>query len=254
MPIGTADSLASRTISLINPGKSSIPSSPFVEVHRKEREMNLAKVSCTALIALIAMAFVGSSSAAAEATRLCHTNENPCSNPITELHLVSEQFVELSSVAEVGCEKVSARITPLALGAPQQLHVTELVFEHCGYGSTDNCEIETEVLPLLSLLKAGSDYGVVTNQGGQIRMACEDVFGFLDINCKYMLVALEAPMEGASNPEVGNGRLSLENLVVEVPGGSGGGTGGLSAGFGGCPGTAEWHASLEASESFYVMS
>jgi hypothetical protein len=181
-----------------------------------ESKVRLIKMfGLAALAAVAAMAFVGATSAMANgSTALCKTHEEPCltvaqlealqelqeemeetvtvpdppvDNHATSVHMVNEGVGRLlSSLATILCLNVLVQATPLGLGNPQSVHATAMEFTGCGTNANHtNCEVEVEESPLSNLLKTGLDTGSLTATNGQSRVICENIFGFIDIDCKY---------------------------------------------------------------------
>jgi len=148
-----------------------------------------------AIAAVAAMAFVGASSASATFTQLCVRHDFatglvcPAGSARTDIHLTLAPGQEsrlLSSVATILCLELLIKATALALAGPQQVHVLEKFAGGCGSDANhDNCEFIAEELPLSNLLKTGLDEGTLTATNGQLHLICEDVGGFIDLDCKY---------------------------------------------------------------------
>jgi len=183
-----------------------------------ELKVRLIKMlGLAAIAAMAAMALVGVTSASATSTQLCtaHTGLT-CSSPASSIHLVNEGvFRLLNELNPVLCLNVLIDATPLALGSPQSLHASSLALENCGTNSThDNCEITVEELPLFNLLKTGLDEGSLTATNGQIYVICEQVLGWMTIECTFdstgLLLAVAAGHATANQTpitEVGNSPL-----------------------------------------------
>jgi len=148
-----------------------------------------------AIAAVAAMAFVGASSASATFTQLCVKHNSttnlvcPAGSARTDIHLTlaaGQVSRLLSSVATILCLELLVKATALDLAIQQQVHVLEKFAGGCGSdASHDNCEFTVEELPLSNLLKTGLDEGSLTATNGQLRIICEDVGGFIDLDCKY---------------------------------------------------------------------
>jgi len=150
----------------------------------------------TALIALVAMAVVGATSALATSTQLCkvHTSLTcEAGNAQTHVHNVLKAgtvYKILNSFLSILCLGALTESTPLGLATngPQVVHVLELTFSGCGTGSGhSNCTITTEEQPLAHLLKTGLDQGVLLFLSGRLRLVCSNI----GINCVYDLEGME---------------------------------------------------------------
>ena len=154
-----------------------------------------------ALAAVAAMAFIGASSASAKTTtQLCkvHTALTcPAGEGSTSVHLVNEGIgTLLSDLVDVLCLTTLGNAEPLALAKPQIAHGSGLVFQNCGTTSThSNCVITVLEQPLFNVLKTGLDKGTLIGQNGQTRVRCDNIFGFIDINCVYDATGLEFKAE-----------------------------------------------------------
>jgi len=160
-----------------------------------------SKLGLAVLTVVAAMAFVGTSASSAKVTtQLCKVHTAlvcPAGQNTTEIHLVNEGVgTMLSDLVDVLCLTQLALRTPLALAKPQIVHTFSLTIQNCGTTSShDNCTITVEEPPLLNLLKTGLDKGTLTATSGRLRFRCEDIFGFIDIDCKYDLTGMELAIE-----------------------------------------------------------
>ena len=151
-----------------------------------------------AAAAIVAMAFVGATSASAVSTQLCKTHETiVCEEgqAATTVSMVNEGPGRLlTDLVDVICDSINATGTPLAAGAPQSIHVAELDFESCETNGGDGCEVSVLEQPLASLLSTGLDEGTLTGASGLTLVECEDVIFSTDIHCVYDSTALEFPV------------------------------------------------------------
>jgi hypothetical protein len=156
--------------------------------------MNRIKMLGLAVFAaLMAMAFLGASSAIAEETQLCKTDESPCkeANVVKHVHeetLAGAKAKLLSSLGTVECKALFLGDS-LGLGAPLVIHGT-FSYSECKRGS-ENCTA-TEVNPdsLIQLLGEGHETAKVTGEG-EVNVHC----GFF-INCTYNGEGLTATAKG----------------------------------------------------------
>jgi hypothetical protein len=192
-------------------------------------------IGLAAIAALASMAFLGASTASAETnTVLCLVNELECPTEPTDqrlqnalVHLVqSEGFVGklLSSLGTILCLEVlaTALVGELAT-APEQLafhtdgetHKITYVNGTCGTNSTHtNCTV-TEEKPggLLSLLKTGPDFGILTVLSGKTHVVCSEVGVFkVKVDCVYDGTGVKF--------EVGEQMVSAQEKTVNIVEGS----------------------------------
>ena len=170
-----------------------------------------------ALAALATLVLVGASPASVNTpTQLCkvHTSLACSGQATTEIHMLNEGVgTLLNNLADVLCLTVLVNNTPLTSGKPQQVHSSGLIFQNCGTTSShNNCAVTVEEEPLFNLLKTGLDKGVATGTNGRFRVKCEDIFGFIAIDCKYDFNEVEFP--------VGTQHLTANETPIEFVAGS----------------------------------
>jgi hypothetical protein len=137
-----------------------------------------------AVATLMAMAFVGVSSAMAEHTALCADHEALCAEPIEHVHEKSAgNMTLLTSSLNVVCENVLfLGDTLVALANPLVIHGA---FTYPEFECSNNCIVEEENGPAeLKILREGKELAKVTIEW-LIHVIC---FGF--INCRYNGVGL----------------------------------------------------------------
>ncbi len=137
-----------------------------------------------AVTALMAMAFVGVSSAMAEHTALCEEDKALCAEPIEHLHEESAGSVTfLTSALNVSCENVLfLGDTRVALANPLVIDGT---FTYPEFECNNKCIVEEENGPAeVKVLREGNELAKVTMEW-LIHVIC---FGF--INCRYNGVGL----------------------------------------------------------------
>jgi len=193
----------------------------------------------TAVAAVVAMAFVGASSAMATNTVLCTVNEDPCleKNWAKSIHMVTTAKPKLlSSIGTIECASSLGEGTLGKLGLPQVATLTALTWAApCALGKTA-CTVTTESLGTMNILKTGANVGTADPEGTTIHVEC----GAL-INCKYTgKPGATLSVTGAGGGS--NGILEANKLKVEK----------LGSGF--CPSTAEWDAKYEPLTAVYVSS
>ena len=157
-----------------------------------------------ALAALMAMAFVGASSAMAEETALCSVDEAACeeANTVTHVHETSVGKATLLSSSNVECNVLFLGDTVEELSSPLVIAGT-FTYTSCG-----SCTVTEENGPAeIKVLKTSHETAQVTGEG-LVHVKC---FGFID--CYYLGVGLEGtakgPLLSAQVPD--NGEVSLQN-------------------------------------------
>jgi len=134
------------------------------------------------LMAFIAMAFVGLSSAMAESTTLCKKEENPCSgsNQIKHVHETGTSVIN-SDIGPLTCKTLFLGDT-LSGSNPRVVHGSK-TYSSC----TSSCTFKEENGPsVVKILRTGSELTSVTSEG-LVRVEC--FFGLID--CSYTDVGLE---------------------------------------------------------------
>jgi len=200
------------------------------------------------LAALAVMATIGASTAMATgSTALCKVHEDPCkaANLVSQVHATSSNFVILNSLANILCLEVLSNLKALGLGNPLSMHSEVLEFNGCGTNANhDNCEIFTEELPLLNVLRTSLNLAAATFQSGVIRVLCD--LGLIEIDCKLKLAGTALVMWGSGH--------LLDGLNGDGgQGGSGKPSGPDEDGFL-CPNEIETDILLTALDHFYIVS
>jgi hypothetical protein len=180
------------------------------ETGKRENQVKPIKMlGLAALGALLAMAFVGVSSAMAGTTKLCSTDvetlaeENSC-GAVTHVHETTlsgeaNQATLLSSVINVKCDVLFLGDT-LGEGAPLVIH-GEFTYTNCNKGS---CTVTEESLDsLIEVLRTSHETASVTGEG-EVNVHC----GFF-INCTYNGEGLEGSGKGPLLSSETNGEVTL---------------------------------------------
>jgi hypothetical protein len=192
-----------------------------------------------AMAAMVAMAFVGASSASAnsETVVLCKSAELTCENAFPNPTTIvghAENPKLLSSIGTVECEKSLAELELLnTLSALGVGHITALKFEgNCHLGGT-SCTVTVNPLGLISFVKTGALTASATSTGGtEANVKC----GFF-INCTY---GGEPSLEVHSSGEGATHMLANATKLTK------------SKGI--CPSTSEWDADYLALGTMYIES
>jgi hypothetical protein len=169
-----------------------------------------------ALTALMAMAFVGATSAMAEPTALCKADESPCTeaNLIKSVHETSVGKAKLlSSVGTLECNVLFSG-TVAKTGAPLVIS-GEFTYTNCEIASA--CTANEENGPAeLKVLREGHETAKVTYKY-LVHVVCS---GFID--CSYVGTGLEGtakgPLLSAQEPDNGEVSLSEQSLTKEAGG------------------------------------
>jgi hypothetical protein len=133
------------------------------------------KFGSAALVALMAMAFLGPTSAMGETTALCASDQSPCKNTLTHLHATSIGKMKLvGSGLKDECDVLLLANAELGLGAPLEGQV-EFTYTNCSV-----CTVVEENGPSeVALLKEGHETAKITLESWLVRLNCAS------INCRY---------------------------------------------------------------------
>jgi hypothetical protein len=174
-------------------------------------------IGLVAAAALMAMAFVGATSAMAEHTELCKADESLCAagNVITHVHeetLTGAKAKLLTSIATVECKALFLGDS-LGLGSPLIIH-GHFTYTECKRG-TENCTAtETSTDSLIEILKEGHETAKVTGNG-TVNVHC----GFV-INCTYDGEGLKGTAKGPLLASSENGEVTLSEQTTHKVGGT----------------------------------
>jgi hypothetical protein len=172
---------------------------------------SIKMLGLVALTALMALAFVGASSAMGEPTSLCKADETPCSeeNAITHVHETSVgKGVLKSSLPTIECTVLF--LGDGSLGAPLVISGTFT------YSSCNNfCSVKEENGPAeLEVLKTAADLGEVSYEF-LVNVKCPF------INCNFIGEGLEGHALGPLTSKSGeNGSIVITEQVTEKESGS----------------------------------
>jgi len=197
--------------------------------------MKLARMSSLMLVAaMVTMALIVTSSAAAETTALCNVDQDPCkeANQVTEVHYEAHNTHFLGEYA-YGCSDALLSAAVGKLGTPQTLEAQSMTYTSCGGG----CTRTTEELGTLSVLRTANESAEVVVNGFKTKVTCS---GFS--NCIYVLNEQVGVLQGPLLTG-DNGHITFEEVPLEKVGGS------LL-----CPAEVRFDALFEASKQIYVSS
>jgi len=158
------------------------------------------------LMAVVAMAAAGASSAMAEPTGLCATEaseENPCESVITSVHEVSVGKVKLlSSLVNPECDVLfSGEATE---GSPLTVK-GKFTYTNCG-----TCKVEEVNGPaVITLLKEGHETASVSGSG-ELSVNCSGLI------CFYRGEKLPGTAKGPLLAEQKNGEVSIQGQTVKL--------------------------------------
>ena len=160
-----------------------------------------------ALAALMAMAFVGASSAMAGNTQLC--SSEACGTAVTHVHettLSGAKATLLSSVINVTCDVLCLGDT-LGLGAPLIIH-GDFTYTNCNNGNCTVTEVSSDAL--IEVLRLSHETVDVTGEG-EVNVHC----GFF-INCTYNGEGLEGSAKGPLLSTESNGDVSISGQETSL--------------------------------------
>jgi len=183
-----------------------------------------------ALAALMAMAFIGASSAMAEWTTLCPEESSEC-EPVEHVHEESVGHAKLlSSFATVECEVLFLGDTlEGGLGSPLKIHGTFT------YTCLNNCTATEENGPAeIKVLKEGTELAKITGEG-LVHVVC-------GLNCRYNGVGLAGHGKGALSAANKKGEVTISGATVNK-----------ESGFL-CPSTSKLDITTEPLEATYIST
>jgi len=181
-----------------------------------------------ALAALMAMAFIGASSAMAEWTTLCPEESSEC-EPVEHVHEESVGHAKLlSSFATVECEVLFLGDTlEEGSGAPLKIHGSFT------YTCLNGCTAEEENGPAeIKVLKEKTELATVTGEG-LVHVVC-------GLNCRYNGSGLSGHAKGALSAANEVGEISISSATVNK-----------ESGFL-CPSTSKLDITTESLEAIFI--
>jgi hypothetical protein len=182
---------------------------------RENKVKSIKMLGLAALTALMAMAFIGVTSASAGSTQLCTTDPASGCTPLTHVHestLSGVQGVLKTSILTVKCDVLFLSTKVGALGSPQIIE-GKFTYSNCNNGcvvTEENSPVEIKVLKV-----AGTETSEVTGEG-LVHVECGSF-----IDCLYNGIGLKGTGKGPLAPSAEtNGEVSLSNAKVNEEGGS----------------------------------
>jgi hypothetical protein len=200
-----------------------------------ESEMRIiGRCGLTILVAAIGMAFLGASSAMAETSALCKSNESgqpicAAGNQLGELHYVSSEMKILNGLQNVTCESLF-KGTAWGLFTNEPVKITgKFTYFNCN----GSCEVEQITEGEFKLLKTTATEGVMVGTGVKFKVAC------LFINCVYTWEGLGVGATSANLPTTAGKWIVTEQELERTPGGT-------------CPMTTKLHMAMESLTDVYI--
>jgi len=169
---------------------------------------SIKMLGLAALAALMAMAFVGASSAMATTTQLCNTDSAPCGSAVTHVHeATTTNALLLNSLGNVKCAVLFLSTSVGALGAPQSI---EGKFTYSGcfrkkiFGGEEACTVTELNSPVkITVLRTTHETGTVTGEG-EVEVKCGSA-----IECVYNGENLTGTAKGPLLSTAANGEVTL---------------------------------------------
>jgi hypothetical protein len=170
---------------------------------QKESKVKAIKmIGLAALTALMAMAFVGATSASA--TTLCNTDTEPCGSATTEVHETSVgKAVLLTSIGNTECN-VLFKSTSVGEGGGATQSVTgNFTYTNCVLGGSACTATEENGPVKITVEKTGAETSNITGEG-LVHVVCS---GFID--CSYNGTGLHGTGKGPLVATQANGEVTL---------------------------------------------
>ena len=168
-----------------------------------------------ALGALMAMAFVGASSAMASSTQLCTTDTTPCGGAVTHVHettLLGSPALFLNSLGNIKCDVLFLSTSVGALASPQIIEGA-FTYSLCSrkkpFGGEESCTaLEKNFPPRLKVLREGHETARVTDEG-EIEIRCGSL-----IQCTYSLFFAQGTAHGPLLSFETNGETAISEQTL----------------------------------------
>jgi hypothetical protein len=205
--------------------------------------MRLIKmVGLAGVVAVVATAFVGASSAMANGpTVLCKVNEDPCAaNETKEVHFTSvgePTLVTTVPSLTIKCASSLAVGTVEDLGTPTGITLTELTWTNCS-SNQGACTVETEAPGLLDVLKTAANLGTAKALGTEVKVTCGAVISCVFGGADTAGLTVEGALH---NGGTSHGKLNAPGIAVPKKKGL-------------CPATSTWTAEYESLEHIFIST
>jgi hypothetical protein len=170
----------------------------------------------TAFAVLLAIGFLGASSAIAETTALCQIDESPCGagNGATSLHETSVGKAKLlTSIGTIECSVLFASTSVGAAGNPQKIE-GNFTYSECKLGSS-SCTVSEENGPAgIQVSREGTEKAKVTGE----YLFHPKCTGFID--CSFTGTGLAGTFKGPLSATQANGEVTIsEQSMTKEAGG-----------------------------------
>jgi hypothetical protein len=197
-------------------------------------------IGLAALAALLAMAFVGATSAMAESTALCKVDESPCSKTNVKKEINEVSVGKAKLLTSLGTTECVVLFNGMVLleGNPLIIYGV-FTYHECELAKTP-CKAEEENGPAeLKVLKEGHETAKVTGEA-LVHLVCGS-----SIDCSYngtgLVGTAKGPLLSAQTPDNGEVTLSEQSTTKE--------TGGFL-----CPKTAKLDITTTPSSATYIAA
>lgn len=158
------------------------------------------------VIAILAMAFIGPSLAAAENTALCEVDENPCKSPVSKVHYTGHIEV-LTSVMNYDCDALFSG-EAFELGAPQEIK-GNFTYTNCTASGASCTRAEENGPSVLKFLKEGHESAKGTGES-LVHVVCGS-----SIDCSYTLVGIVGSVRGPLLASENNGEITYSEQAMQ---------------------------------------
>jgi hypothetical protein len=174
---------------------------------RRENKVKAIKmIGLAALTALMAMAFVGTTSASA--TQLCNTDTEPCGSATTSVHEVSVGKAKLlTSIGTTECNALFSSTKVGAAGKPQILE-GNFTYTNCELGSSKCTATEENGPSEIKIEASGTEEAKVTGEG-LVHLVCG-----MSIDCSYNGTNLVGTGKGPLISTQANGEVSISEAAT----------------------------------------
>jgi hypothetical protein len=172
----------------------------------------LKMLSYGVLTALLAMVLGGASSAMAEGTELCKTDEIPCKNPITSVHEITPEIKRaalLTSLGNVECNVLfSGEVLSSTTDGPAFVS-GKYTYTTCLFKGSA-CEVkEVSTSSSLTILKEAHETGTA-KLSGEFNVKCG-----VSMNCSFTEENLAGVAKGALLSTQANGEVSFNGALFK---------------------------------------
>jgi hypothetical protein len=174
------------------------------------------RLGLVAFAALMAIAFLGASSAMAGSTQLCKADEDPCSAGNTISHVHEETSPGAPATLLNGLGNVTCNVLflgeSLGAGKPLVIH-GNFTYSNCLRNGQACTVTEISTDSLLGVLRTGHETASVTFES-EFNVHCG-----LFIKCTYKGEGLEATAKGSLASSAENGEITLNEQTIKHVGG-----------------------------------